>query len=618
MIFKPDQITTTTTSVPSPKPTCQSYNKAYNTITLRQSYTCYAILFVFASISTLLLQLTQALLPNWRTLIYALLTWISMVTLLRIRLKLATFERKVERSLKADILATFTRRKTLMQLAIYTIISNLLVYSAFILICQTTIPNVPTSRRQRHYGGAAQQLNVERLFVFIYASGLGLAFSLYRNFVQKWVIQLQVVQQHSLYLVKSSVRSNLSTPFYWSLGTFCVSYLAYMLFSDLFYKLATHFVGIFISVLDTPIVGFRWWDVALFFRMLMIGYSIVGAWVFVDLVADAYFNKVEDCISPYNNSLDCLLDGLRSKGDNQLRVRAFAELAKISSKEADKRKLLYNGSDEGNNNVNNSDSLMWSLIKTECITAMDELTNRINQEYDINKKQIKPTTDEPAKTTTTTKSDGKKSIQLVDGNSTVLTQRRQRTKSDSLDDRTTLVLMKIATRVSDAIPSPDIHLGQLVSTLWAIILRSNIGKSMASTRLDGQLGQWGNYLCNDSRNRKMCTVFGNPVIQVFSIQALSNLVVFSLKEDDLGYVKYDIPAILNTFLGCSTAIDNYLHSPPSQYSKLTTLPDITFLQAPFQLKLALNDAILKIKLTFKNYLDDIHVDAKYAARWDQF
>jgi hypothetical protein len=47
-------------SSPPTKPTCSSYTTAYNAIALRQTYTCYAVLLVFASISTALLHLTQS------------------------------------------------------------------------------------------------------------------------------------------------------------------------------------------------------------------------------------------------------------------------------------------------------------------------------------------------------------------------------------------------------------------------------------------------------------------------------------------------------------------------------------------------------------------------------
>ncbi|SAL96562.1 hypothetical protein [Absidia glauca] len=408
-----------------------------------------------------------------------------MVALMQARLKLTTFHRRFERSLRSDIRATFSRPETSLQLAIYTTLSIILVFSSFVMISQTTMPNRVSTRQQNIHGGSGvQQMNVERLYVFLYACMLGLAFSLYRNFIQRWVIQLQVVQQHPLYLVKASVRSHLKTPACWALGTFCVSYLVYILFSGFFYKLATHFVGIFISVLDTPIVGFRWWDVMLFYRMVTIGSSIVSAWIFVDVVMDAYFNRVEDCISPYSNALECLIDGLRLDKENGLRECAFVELARLTAKDPTKRKTIYTTT-EGRDTP-------WSLIKTECFSSMDALTARINQEYNVNKKQEKPKSDAPP---TTIK--GVKQIKLLNANDTVFSQRRPHATGDALDDRTM----------------------------------------------------------------------------------------------------------------------HYMVTPPPHYLALSDLPDDELLKAPFQLKLALEDAMLAIKLTFKNNLDDIHVDEKYASSW---
>jgi hypothetical protein len=71
----------------------------------------------------------------------------------------------------------------------------------------------------------------------------------------------------------------------------------------------------------------------------------------------------------------------------------------------------------------------------------------------------------------------------------------------------------------------------------------------------------------------------------FSPLALSNVVVFSLKEDECGLLQYDIAAILNRFLACSATIDKYMLTPPPHYLALSDLPDDGLLKAPFQLKL---------------------------------
>jgi hypothetical protein len=56
-------------------------------------------------------------------------------------------------------------------------------------------------------------------------------------------------------------------------------------------------------------------------------------------------------------------------------------LARLTAKDPTKRKTIYTTT-EGRDTP-------WSLIKTECLSNMDVLTARINQEYNVNKKQGK-------------------------------------------------------------------------------------------------------------------------------------------------------------------------------------------------------------------------------------
>ncbi|ORZ19521.1 nucleoporin protein Ndc1-Nup [Absidia repens] len=588
------------------KPPCYSYTKAYDVLFLQQTKNCALILLVVAALTTTCLESIQFTLPSWRTLIYTIILWASLILLLLYRLISNTFQRNMGPTLKSDLLTAITGRENSIRIMVYTFISIVLVLSSFILLFRTTIPN-NIINRQRH---GAQQINLERLYVFFYACLLGLSFSIYRNFHQLWVIQMQVVQQNPLYLIKYSTRSSVKPPLSWSFGIFAASYMTYLLFSGTIYKLATHFIGIFTPVLDAPIIGFRWWDVVLFGKMIIVGYSIVWNWVFVDIVVDAYFNKVDDCISPYSNPIGCLIDGLQQRKEEQLRGRAFAELARLSSVDPVKRKVIYN--DMGNNNAPST----WSRIRTECIVALDELTDRINAEYKVDKTQDKTKdirNSESDKTAATESKPGnKKTIKLVDGN--IIAQRRKNVAQ--FDDRTFHAVSNAATQVSDRLPSPDIHVGKLISSGWAKFLKSKIGKSIASTRPKGKIGQWLHYLCDETKSRKMYTVLGNPAMQIYSIKALSNLLTFSLQEDDLGHVQYDISTIVNVLLGCLSTVNTYVQSPPPHYLKLSELPDVPLL-APFQLDLALTDALLTIKLSFSEHLDGIAVDDKYLSSWNQ-
>lgn len=92
------------------------------------------------------------------------------------------------------------------------------------------------------------------------------------------------------------------------------------------------------------------------------------------------------------------------------------------------------------------------------------------------------------------------------------------------------------------------------------------------------------------------------ILTPFFFVALSNVVVFSLKEDECGLVQYDIPSILNTFLGCSAIIDKYMLTPPPHYLNLSDLPDDTLLRAPFQLKLGKEGSVMARAIDLSTHL----------------
>ncbi|KAI8093906.1 nucleoporin protein Ndc1-Nup [Halteromyces radiatus] len=511
------------------------------------------------------------------------------------RLVSATFQRKVHDNLAGDLFASCFQRSHLLLNTLYTATSLILVWLYFGLILKTTLSsNHP--RQQRH---GAQQINLERLFLSIYAIVLGLSYSMYRIFRQVWVIDLQVIEQDPWYLIKIYAKSLNLFSFLWASGTFISTYFFYLISSGFFYRLTAVGFRLYTTVLDTPVIGFRWWDVCLFFKMVMVGWIMIKAWTFVDLSVDAYFNRVEDCLSSYSNPFEILIDGLRFQKDDRIRGLAFRELVRLSSVDDEKRKILYN--DLGDKDV----SSMWYRIKTECLIVIDELINRIKDEYKTDKKK-----DElKDKETKISKSfqQKKKVIKLVDNN---VYAGRQKNITE-LDDRTNNVLIKMTTRISDAIPSPDIHIGKLTKT---VIDKYAPKRLFGITRTNGWLA--GNIVRLTQQNRKMYSVFGNVVLPIASIEALSNILSFSLKEDDLGQVQYDLSLIINTLLECSSTVDNYINSPPPQYNPPFSSSDLPLL-APYQLMLAVDSAILHITSTFKDHIQDIKVNEQYISIWER-
>ncbi|KAI9305265.1 nucleoporin protein Ndc1-Nup [Cunninghamella echinulata] len=587
----------------SPK-ICTSFSKAYSNILFQRLLLCSVILYFFAFGLTFISQLIFFHSISWKTILYALYLWMTMNIIMITRLVTATFQREVKSRLLDDIIAIFTKLDHLVLITIYIFSCVFLVQNFFFIFQkQSSYTEMFIYPPKQRYG--IQQINPDRLFIIFYGSLLGFAYSVIRIAKQRWVVELEVVQDHPFFLIKVNMRKILKTSMKWSSGIFGLSYFLHILFKGILYHQFVRIFSTYTKVLDAPIVGFQWLDVFLFSKLILVGWIVCSSWEFTDLLADASFSRVDNFTMNYSNTYECLLDGIRFKKDSRIQGFAIAQLVQISSKNNMKRKALY---DAIENNYSNS---TWFHLKSELISNIDTFRNTIKKEYPVNKSQVQKNI--IAKNEEQTKKNADKIIKLTQTE----VYKRKKAQPKELDDRTSLLLKDISIKTTDTLPSPDVHLDQVKEQLTNYTTKSKMGITLKNSRIKGPVGIWIETLLQKSLNRRIQIVFNKQNIVIWSIQALGNLLVSSMKEDSYGHIQRDISPILNILLGCLVDIENYVRQPPNDYKYLATTEHDVLLSGPYCVGLALKDAISNIKLTFKDHIQAIKVDDKYLEKWNK-
>ncbi|CAO3623541.1 unnamed protein product [Cunninghamella blakesleeana] len=520
-----------------------------------------------------------------------------------IRIVSATFQREVRLRLLDDISAIFKKLDHIILITIYCFSSCILVQHFFVLFQQhSSYKEMYIYPPRQRYG--VPQINPDRLFIIFYGFILGLLYTVKRIVYQRWVIELEVVQDHPFFLIKLHLRNILKTSMKWASFVFFLSYVLHIFCKKTLYYFFVQIFSTYTKVLDAPIIGFKWWDMFLFFKMIIIGFVICCSWEFTDRLVDACFSRVDNFTLDYSNTFECLLDGIRFKKDGRIQGFAIAQLVQISSKNANKRKLLF---DAIQNNYSNS---TWFHLKNELISNIEELRNNIKKEYPVNKNQDKKNM--TAKAEEQVKKHADKIVKLKESD----VYKRKKIQPKELDDRTSLLLKDISIKTTDTLPSSDIQLDKVKQQLSEYTVNSKTGIILKNSQIRWGVSDIMQALSQNTLNRRIEKVFIKQNNVIWSIQALGNFLVSSMKEDSYGHVQRDISPIVNTMLGCLLDVENYIKQPPKDYNHLATPKNDVFLSGPYFVHLALKNAINEIKFTFKDHIQAIKIDDKYVEKWN--
>ncbi|KAF7727285.1 hypothetical protein EC973_007801 [Apophysomyces ossiformis] len=417
----------------------------------------------------------------------------------------------------------------------------------------------------------------------------------------------QVLHAFSQQPIHIELKTNIATlthnAFKWALHIFKYTYVAFIFFHGTLYYGIANIFGTYTKVLASPVIGFRWVDMYLFIRLVMAGSLATFCWEIMDRIFDVFYSMSYPVHDPTANYYDHLIAGLQLDKNAMIQASAYYELAELSCRRSEKRALLYT---QINKDLSTS---AWSRISAECLRVINDLRATIDKEYHGNRKAAVPVAaPKPIVPPSVNR------IELVEMD--VFTTPKP--AMAYLDDRTG----SLFTNVTTLAETPDVYTPPLS------VVTEKVRKTMASPKvasfikrveLKAQKWQWVKEFYAETRIRKVRQVFNNLPVLLWAVRSVGSLTSASLKEDPYGYVQRDIGHVLDTLLGCLSDVQSYIRSPPEEYKKLSSgFTGKAVLNEPEALVMALREAIYQIRVTFKDYLDGITVQKKYAATWQRF
>lgn len=252
-----------------------------------------------------------------------------------------------------------------------------------------------------------------------------------------------------------------------------------------------------------------------------------------------------------------------------MRVSAFSELAKLSSKYPDKRRKLFETT--GNEVQDNA----WYKIMVQCFDVIKEFRTKMDIEYNgvqQGKYTKSPITKlclfknfiylvaTPIPVIKPVEKNIRNRLEFSNGSVFSTPKKNQ----IFYDDRTGSLFSPQSELAEHGPFTPESVIAKPLQ--W--ISRSDVVDMLK--RLEVKFGHAGMLepFYAETVNRRVQTVFNKYQLLVWAVQALGCLTAGSLKEDIYGYVQYDIENVLNQLLGCLVEVERYVQSPPAQYNKL--------------------------------------------------
>ncbi|KAI9482957.1 MAG: nucleoporin protein Ndc1-Nup [Benjaminiella poitrasii] len=499
----------------------------------------------------------------------------------------------IHSSYLAESIAMWTSFDNWILFSIHAFLSLVVIRSYFYWIFNENYTSSFLIQPPGHYFGA-RQLSQENIFITLYCIMLAFNYT-YHYLVEKaYIAKINNVQQPFQYEFKSNVVSIICNSMKRAVYSFRNTYVLFIFCNGSIYYHAARFFGFYNKVLDSPVVGFRWIDLHLFFRLIMAGTVTMCTYNTANRLYDAVYAITFPVTDSYSNQFDCLVNGLSESKPNA-QAAAFSELAVLACKYPEKRVELFrsNGKDLKDN--------AWYKIMTECVKVINELRDKIDVEYN----GVKPVTPPTPVDTPVQQQQSYNRLEYSEG-SIFATQKKNLSR---LEDRTNTIFSNVAEQVEDMSASTAPNVQTFAQKKWNELGQSHIIKMVKE--IEVQVGYVGllRSIYGETVTRRVQSVFNKYQLVIWAVQALGSLTAASLKEDPYGYVQNDLSHVLNALLGCLVDVERYIKSPPVKYNEL--VKEDTIVDEANAVLRALREAIYQIKLAFNDYLEEFQIDKRY-------
>ncbi|ORX48293.1 hypothetical protein DM01DRAFT_306864 [Hesseltinella vesiculosa] len=449
------------------------------------------------------------------------------------------------------------------------------------------------------YRTFVREMNQEQLFVIYFSLLLGILYSYRRLLLDCNILRLSLVQPPTLTVLHQNLRPMAKQSMHYTFHILWISYFSFIIFNRVFYSLAAHLSAfVFGHILVSPVIGFHWYNLLFIFRVYLAGVYVVYGWECVDVLVNAAMSRMPIASSLYApTTLECLHNGIQDSSDSFVRSTALAELAVISMKQAKQRKKIF------------ADTDTWGSLSKALMDDLVNLCTRIKDEYTstlpvtTNKFVLRPHIEKkpPPSIFTTV---------LLKEDDSIFYPYDDEEDNHELDDRLTAfdaddIPHHLPTDLIDAEPFlPDNPATAYVANLYHTLSRHFFNLKHVKR------------LTTITREQKMRALLFDTPDQIHIVQALGALSAASLKEDELGYVQFDLAKVLTVLLDTIKQLERLATSPPAPYMALPSIYDLASRAIPevSMITRALEDAILGIVLEVGSDMKFIRLDKKHRSQ----
>ncbi|KAI9023859.1 nucleoporin protein Ndc1-Nup [Phycomyces nitens] len=592
------------------RPITISYADAYSQTVHRRCLQALATLYGFCLLISILFQLRFSFnldyissVLSMKTIGFSQILFIAILPLFAVRFITSTVQQSNLPNVASEVFVMLTAVDNWIIAALYATSSFFIIRYYMKFLMGDTYTDALFIYPHGHHIGA-RQLNQENIFVVFYAILLGITFAVRSIYERRSNIEFPSIQQEKIYTIKASISSVCHEATHIATRVFGFSYVAYLFLNGTIYHHVAEFFGMYTRMLDSPVHGFQWYDLYLMARMVLGGIIAVSGWELSDRLFMVFFEVVEPVSLLSPRPFECLLSGLQNHGDTLLQATAYAELARLASRDPARRSELFRNIGTG---VNDTE---WSRISGECLKTIETYRTNIAKEVHGKKRgkeqqqdmegqlilQYSPSLGESTGVPPPVNPHPIHQIKLLEKNIYAAPKK----EVVYLDDRSSLLFVKAVTLATGSnIPPADMsdRAQEIVTTAPENMLL----KVLKYLEKKSGHWRWVKKLGALTVKAQYKSVFNNYSALLYSIESLGSLLAASLNEDPYGYVQRDIEKILNVLLG--TLIETEEAERVNELGFLIT---------------DLKQAIYTIRSTFGPYLEDIKIQRNYQSHWRRF
>ncbi|KAG0087030.1 Nucleoporin NDC1 [Podila epicladia] len=475
------------------------------------------------------------------------------------------------------------------------------------------------------------QVNERLIIMLAFGYTLGVAYGLLHLLQQRDWISFPAVQLNTVAHVRSNlVRIGKKSMLFAGVFTSAFWIVYNIFWSPIAIRVVMKFIATDV-LYHSSRHGPRWWSIGLAFRLFWNTFITTALLESVHAICDQFLSKTMEVTNTSVDPNACLISGLNVEGSNAspesiLTYHAFQELHQLVDYSASRRADIFN-------DVICVPST-WKQISTKCLQTMNNGASRIES---LNPKPLgsAPVSENVNGLTKRKLAPGKGGAVETDifnktkpvRQSTSFVQEALNGVKDLLDNLKGASTEELLVQQRQA---EEVAAGKTVDPTLRPVLTGPrkrpevLAFSWLAKTISDLISNWPwlqkQFSSSGPRpNPAVLRVMDDYQLVIWSFQSLARMVDASFREDKMGVVQKDIPAILESLVGLLTSLEKFIGSAQFQTvisssegaHALVGVRSVGMVQA-------LKTSIYQIVRTFKNHLGDFVIAPSTVERLRQF